>query len=86
MNGVFDSNVGDDNDENDSPVPVTRPREELAALTNSYRTLSVCLVTFRNEWSDDLRLPHEALILNNFDSRNVGIGIGHPAHGSDALF
>ena len=44
----------------------------------------MCLVTFRNEWSDDLRLPHEAPILNNFDSRNIEIGIGQPAHISDA--
>ena len=84
MHGLFGSNLGDDNDENDSPVPVTQPREDLAALTNAHRTLDVCLVTFRNERSDDLRLPHEAPILNNFDSHNVEIGIGRLAHGSDA--
>jgi len=87
MNVVFGSSVDDDNDEDDSSVSATQPPEEchkLAALTDAYRTLGVCLVTFRNEWSDDLRLPHEAPILNNFDSRNIEIGIGHLAHVSDA--
>jgi len=87
MNGGFDSSVGDDNDEDDSPVSATRPREEyheLVTLIDAYRTLSVCLVTFRNEWSDDLRLPSEAPILNNFDSCNIEIGIGHHAHVSNA--
>jgi len=48
MNGGFGSNVGDDNDEDDSPVLATQPREEyheLAALTDAYRTLGMCLVT-----------------------------------------
>ena len=39
MNVVFGSSVGDDNDEDDSPVSATRPREEyheLVALTDAY--------------------------------------------------
>ena len=46
MNGSFSSNVSDDNDEDDSPVSATRPREEyheLAALINRYLPNSQCV-------------------------------------------